>query len=283
MGPKKELLDAQRALLDEIFGVTYHRDVRLIPDGESGRFAVSEDVGHDGDYRYFYQRIVCDRETVADCDPARLREHDRFLKRAKGRVLLSGLGCGLVLDALLKRDSVEHVTVIEKEKDIVALVKPAFKGERVAFVVEDVFQYRPDEEEHYDCAYHDIWMKRAGATGEEREKLEAVFASHCDWMGYSVVKRERTIPKNFHGKPGRSGRPKMEESAQRSVRKGIRFTPAEYKLLQKACEASDETESNIIQRGTVTEAVRIIERSAVREKILQDKDLKDLLTRISSD
>jgi hypothetical protein len=57
------------------------------------------------------------------------------------------------------------------------------------------------------------------------------------------------------------------------VRKGVRFTNLEYKLISKACEIADLPESTVIQRGAVEEAKRMLQQSA----ILKDPEIKALL------
>ncbi len=41
-------------------------------------------------------------------------------------MLINGLGLGMVLHAILQKDDVTHVTVIEKEQDVINLVAASF-------------------------------------------------------------------------------------------------------------------------------------------------------------
>lgn len=77
---------------------------------------------------------------------------------ATGRVLINGLGLGMVLEGVLSKPDVVHVKVIESEADVLALVAPHFKADlRVEFVHADAFAYKPTKDDQYDYVWHDIW------------------------------------------------------------------------------------------------------------------------------
>lgn len=90
------------------------------------------------------------------------------VKEAEGRVLVGGLGLGLVLFGLMKKKSVEEVVVVEKEAAVVQLMQPQidewsnslgpFGGPKVSIINADLFDYcnaRPRRT--YDYALIDIW------------------------------------------------------------------------------------------------------------------------------
>ena len=94
------------------------------------------------------------------------------VKEAEGRVLVGGLGLGLVLFGLMKKKNVEEVVVVEKEAAVVHLMQPQVeawidslgpaRGPRVRIVTGDLFDvcnewrnsrtHRP-----FDYALIDIW------------------------------------------------------------------------------------------------------------------------------
>ena len=79
------------------------------------------------------------------------------VERARGNVLIAGLGLGLVLKPILAKSSVETVLVIEKHKDVIALVAPAFKDdEKLTIMREDIYTWEPPAR-HFDTIYFDIW------------------------------------------------------------------------------------------------------------------------------
>jgi spermidine synthase len=75
-------------------------------------------------------------------------------------VLIGGLGIGMVLNAVLLKDEVEHVTVIELEPDVIKLVGPHYEakfGDRLTIIQADVMQWLPPKGTVFDLAYFDIW------------------------------------------------------------------------------------------------------------------------------
>ncbi len=77
---------------------------------------------------------------------------------ATGRVLVNGLGLGMLLEGILSKPDVTYVRVIEIDKDVIELVGPHFtKDPRVEIVCADAYEYRPKVGERFDYAWHDIW------------------------------------------------------------------------------------------------------------------------------
>lgn len=59
-----------------------------------------------------YRRLSCDNEVVMSNTPMEIRTCEAFIERATGRILINGLGLGMVLHAILQKPDVTHVTVI---------------------------------------------------------------------------------------------------------------------------------------------------------------------------
>lgn len=95
--------------------------------------------------------------------------------KATGRVLINGLGLGMVLTAILKKPSVTYVRVVEIEEDIIKLVAPSFKDDkRVEIVHADAMQRKFERDEKYDFAWHDIWpIINGDENGKQARTLQA--------------------------------------------------------------------------------------------------------------
>lgn len=80
------------------------------------------------------------------------------IKRARGNVLVGGLGMGWFARECLKRPQVKSVTVVEKSADVIRFFGEPLKkefGERVSFVQGDAYEaVRPEQ---YDSVLYDIW------------------------------------------------------------------------------------------------------------------------------
>jgi len=268
----KPALDAlSREYVDTVFGITYSKDIRVIPEGQAGEYQVKDDIDLDGGF--IYQQLFKGNELVTDNHPDHLDRHKVFLKAARGHVLVSGLGLGDSLHQLLQKPEVESVTVVEKSHEIIGLVAPAFDGERVDILEEDIFDVEVDKGE-FDVIYHAIWNWPVEVSLEDRDELQARFARRCAWHGFVFSPGRGGVRKGAGRKRGVKVGHVKPKSERREHRKGVRFTEQEHQLIKKACEVSGLSESAVIQRGAVIAAKRILQDSAV----LKDPELKSILT-----
>jgi len=79
-------------------------------------------------------------------------------RNSTGRVLVNGLGLGMILEGILSKQDVEYVRVIELEEDVIKLVGPTFANDcRVEIIQADAYEYKPAKGEEFDYVWHDIW------------------------------------------------------------------------------------------------------------------------------
>lgn len=91
-----------------------------------------------------------------------VEQHERQLARFSGHVLVGGLGLGLAAALLQEKDAVQSITVVEKSKEVIKLVKPYLRWcDKLAVFNEDLFDWLK-QKRHYDYAFFDIWCP----TGE---------------------------------------------------------------------------------------------------------------------
>lgn len=101
------------------------------------------------------------------------------------RVLINGLGLGVVLQAILDIITVEHVTVIEKSADVITLVGPHWEaryGDRLTIVHADAFEWKPPKGERYCVVWHDIWDNITSDNLSEMHRLHRKYGQRCDWQ-----------------------------------------------------------------------------------------------------
>lgn len=109
--------------------------------------------------------------------------------RRGGHVLLTGLGLGLVAEAMLASPvgAVERVTVVEASTDVVALAGPHLAerhGEAIEVVCADAFTWVPPPGSRFTVGWHDIWPNPADPACEpESRRLFSHHAPWCDWQG----------------------------------------------------------------------------------------------------
>lgn len=101
-----------------------------------------------------YYKLTYKGEVIMSNTPAEVNDHLPFIKRANGKVLIAGLGLGMVITELLKKTDVTKIVVVEKSTDVISLVSPFYMDERVQIVNADIFEYKPTG--HFDFAWFDI-------------------------------------------------------------------------------------------------------------------------------
>lgn len=178
-----------------------------VPEGESGdwkieRFTVSdEDVSIHNTRCMFtpgmgartlspgtYTKITRCGKTIMSDTNAEINDHSYFIHRAKGHVLVNGLGLGWVVEALFRKKEVKTITVIEKSKDVINLVKQHYydkcpKNKYLIIVHADAFDFKPQKGQRYGAVWHDIWEDICADNLPEMHKLHRKYGRRTDWQG----------------------------------------------------------------------------------------------------
>jgi hypothetical protein len=177
-----------------------------IPDGQSGawrveRCVVSEDEARIENMRSAfsrvrqlpvrpgtYVRLVGPGGIWMSDTPSELSDNSAPIRQAGavgGHCLVTGLGLGLVTEALLAIQSVTRVTVIEREPDVIALVGPTLRerwGDRLEIVQADALTWRPPRGVRYSVVWHDIWLHICADNQASMTTLKRRYARRADWQ-----------------------------------------------------------------------------------------------------
>ncbi len=141
-----------------------------------------------------YWGLYRDGKVIMSNTPAEIGDHIKFIRSATGKVLVGGLGLGMVLKCLLDNKDVTKVTVVEKSADVINLVASAYTNDpRVEIVNADIFEYTPREK--YDCAWFDIWDDISGEEYPEMKKLHRKFGRYVGWSDSWLRKKSRELYK----------------------------------------------------------------------------------------
>lgn len=150
-----------------------------LPDGESGGWKVSKFTVSEQDakfdmlraafnpqrpFRYCpageYTRLSHNGTIIMSDTPDEINDHMPMVYAAKGNILITGLGLGMVLQACLRKPEVAHATVIELSPDVINLVGTHYQqmfGDRLTIINADAMSWKPPKGTHYDAVWHDIW------------------------------------------------------------------------------------------------------------------------------
>ena len=167
-----------------------------VPDGESGdwrveSFEVTEQEARMANIRAWrpleriysgrYKRLMRGGTVVMSNTPMEISTNRPIISRATGRVLINGLGLGMALKAILQKPEVKSVLVVEKSADVLALVAPSYKDERLKIVQADAMQFKADGE--FDAVWHDIWDFITSDNLPEMKTLHRRYGRKASWQG----------------------------------------------------------------------------------------------------
>lgn len=92
-----------------------------------------------------------------------------LVQNIEGKVVVGGLGLGVVTQILAWKPDVETITVVEKAHELSELVWPHLTTYNASLVTQDLYKYLRETDETFDYGYFDIW----GPTSE-MELLENI-------------------------------------------------------------------------------------------------------------
>lgn len=103
-----------------------------------------------------YVRLTDGFEVVMSNTPMEKRTNRQFVETAHGRVLIGGLGIGMIILAIQDKEDVNEIIVIEKNQEVIDLIQPQLNfNNKVKIVKGDVFTYEPEGK--FNTIYMDIW------------------------------------------------------------------------------------------------------------------------------
>jgi len=130
-----------------------------------------------------YRRLMRGDQLVMSDTPDERRDHQSFVRRAHGAVLINGLGLGVCLSDVLRKPDVAHVRVIEIAPEVIELVGPDFAGDpRVEIINADAYDYTPAKGERFEVVWHDIWDDICADNLRGMKALHRKYSRRCDWQ-----------------------------------------------------------------------------------------------------
>lgn len=182
------------------------RDLKCdVPEGQSGpwrieRFVIDPEAARlynlgllfEGNGRYAvepgtYTRLAHEHthDPIMSDTPAEVRALKpaaHAFERYGGRVLINGLGLGLVVKVALMAPAVEHVDVVEIDPDVIRLVAPHYGNGRVTVYEADAFTIQWPRGTRWSAVWHDIWPTICGDNAEGIGRLKRRYAQRCVWQ-----------------------------------------------------------------------------------------------------
>lgn len=129
-------------------------------------------------------------------DPPHWWSMQNYAANSAGKVLVAGLGLGLVTGELLNNIDVDSITIIECNKDVIGLISPLLpKAEDVKFDIinGDFYDFIIETNEKFDRIIIDLWV-----TGSLEETL-TVLREEVSPLSYYIRKLFPDASVVFHG------------------------------------------------------------------------------------
>jgi len=190
----------------DICDLMFPRMREIIPEGVSGNYSIQHFTINEKQATIYEIRGIFNRSYLGRFIKAgnfcRLKCKDRILMSdsygerhsnreivqvAHGEVLIAGLGIGMIICPIVKKDNVKHVTVIEISEDVIKLVEPHIRkylGEdssKLTIIHADIFDYVPTHK--FDVIYFDIWGNYSGDEYPETKTLHRKFSRYLNKDG----------------------------------------------------------------------------------------------------
>jgi len=144
--------------------------------------------------------------------PDEQRDHRTALYKAKGHVLIGGLGLGMIAVACALKPEVTKVTVIEIDPDIIAAVLPHLhkylesnniSKDKLEVLQANLLTWKPDKGKKYGMAWFDIWPNLCTDNLKEMTLLNRRYGKHLEqgayrgcWEEESLKRRKQQESKN---------------------------------------------------------------------------------------
>jgi hypothetical protein len=105
-----------------------------------------------------YVKLTNKGEVVMSDTPMEKRTNSFFCLNAHGDVLIGGLGIGMIITAIQDKEDVNSIVVLEKHREVIEMITSQISfNSKVHIINADVFTWKPQKGQRFDCVYMDIW------------------------------------------------------------------------------------------------------------------------------
>ena len=164
---------ANNAYAKAIKGVGKYKDCSLeYLSYEPYQIFPSDDISVDGykeinhigyfDKKFPYLALLKNNEIWMSLNPNEIKTMEPYIAKARGHVLVLGLGVGYVAYMMANKKEVKSVTVIEKDSNVINifsnLLWPSFSSkEKIKIINDDALSYLKRKQRDFNYIFADIW------------------------------------------------------------------------------------------------------------------------------
>ena len=143
----------------------------------------------------FSYLALCEGNNIwMSLNPNEIETMEPFIKSAKGNVLVLGLGMGYVPFMMANKPEVKHITIIEKDQNIINLFNkllfPSFPNKnKIKIIHDDAINYYKNNK-GFDYAFADLWHSPEDGL-DLFIKLKAIDTGINCWLETSLIALSR--------------------------------------------------------------------------------------------
>lgn len=104
-------------------------------------------------------------------DPPHWRAMEIYAEQSKGKVLTTGLGLGLILQAMKGNRNIESITVVEQSEEVVRLIEPHLPSlPEFVIILGDFYDFIRQDNTSWDTIIVDLWVSHG-----KKQKLDIYY------------------------------------------------------------------------------------------------------------
>lgn len=132
------------------------------------------------------------QQTIMSDTPMEERTNTFFMQRAKGHVLIGGLGLAWVILNIQENPEVLSITVVELNPEVIAYAKShGLLNHKVTVIESDCETFCPPPDTKYDVIYMDIWNYTDAENLDQMQRLRDYYKKFLVRKGWFGCWRER--------------------------------------------------------------------------------------------
>ncbi|MET7000654.1 hypothetical protein [Chitinophaga defluvii] len=160
-----------------------------VPDRMLGEWEVKS-VGEE---KYLYRHQNDASKLIAKTDEPISEDSIKFIQQAYGDVFVAGLGLGQMVKALIEKNEVETITIIEKDVELIELVGKYLESVslKVKCIHAEALTYV--DRSFYDFIWFDIWEEVKAENCKQIERLKSHYWKKAEEIFFNNEERCRHL------------------------------------------------------------------------------------------
>lgn len=123
-----------------------------------------------------YARLLIHGSTIMSNTYMEIETNRSIMDNANGKVLIAGLGIGMIILPIQEKKNVDKIIVVENNEDVIDLVANKLPlHHKVEIVKGNIFDLSLSKDDKFDTIYFDIWDGICADYWNEMKKLTSKF------------------------------------------------------------------------------------------------------------